>query len=129
MEIEPRLSVFYVDTPSKDETRGKLNDQIRRYEKRTATAQFAMEQNKVKIEAVDQTIRRLVRAHPELEEEVKKFDFDLERIKLRYEVTYRQNFGISILTFSIFAERITSTRKINRYGRLSRQMQSYRESG
>lgn len=85
MEIEPRLSVFYVDTPSKDETRGKLNDQIRRYEKRTATAQFAMEQNKVKIEAVDQTIRRLVRAHPELEEEVKQFDLDLERIKHRYE--------------------------------------------
>lgn len=89
VEIEPRLSVFYVDTPSKDETRSKLNEQIQRYEKKTETARFAMEQNKVKIEAVDQTIRRLVRAHPELEEEVKKFDLDLERIKHRHEVTYR----------------------------------------
>lgn len=89
MEIEPRLSVFYVDTPSKEETRSKLHDQIKRYEKKTETARLAMEQNKVKIEAVDQSIRTLLRAHPELDEEVKKFDLELERIKHRYEVTYR----------------------------------------
>ncbi|XP_066249939.1 kinesin-like protein KIF18A [Euwallacea similis] len=85
MGYEARLSVLYVDTPTKDEARRKLKEQVQRYEKRELCTKMEIDENRKKQQMVDERIKDLMEAHVDLSGEWKECETEMKCLTLTYE--------------------------------------------
>ncbi|KAL1517862.1 hypothetical protein ABEB36_001570 [Hypothenemus hampei] len=84
-ETEARLSIFYLDTPTKEETRKKLNEQAQRHEKKEIRTNAEIQENRKLQVELDGKIAEILDIHPELNEINKFAMLEIEALKNKYE--------------------------------------------
>ncbi|KAH1013631.1 hypothetical protein HUJ04_002597 [Dendroctonus ponderosae] len=84
-DTQERLSVFYLDTPTKDDRRRKLIEQVQRSEKKEQTTNVALCQNRKLQDKSDENLQECLDRNPELVKIHELSILELEKLRLTYD--------------------------------------------
>ncbi|CAG9770469.1 unnamed protein product [Ceutorhynchus assimilis] len=89
-DIKSRLSSLYVDTPEKEEMRRKIDEQVDRYEKKEKATSTNVDEIQQKCSVVDRELQELVDKHPELLEEFRLANLEIDALNYKYKSDLKQ---------------------------------------